>query len=102
MWGEKKALKEMLAYNIDDVILLEKVYLKLLPFITAHPNLGVIQGTMDTCPNCGAIGTLVRNGTRLVGRVSRRQRYQCTSCGSFPSGGIIPVKDEEGNRLVIR
>lgn len=102
MYGDRSALREMLEYNLEDVVLLEKVYLKLRPFITSHPNLGVLAGALDTCPNCGTTGGLVRNGTRLVGRVSIKQRYHCTHCGCYPSGPAQRIKTEEGEFVQLR
>lgn len=90
--GEKKALKDMAYYNIGDIELLEDVYLKLLPFMTNHPNLGIIQGKEDICPNCGTQGKLQKRGFSVT-RVSRKQRYQCTACGSWSHG---PAKQEPG------
>lgn len=39
--GKKSALQEMVRYNAQDVIGLEKNYLTFLPWISNHPNLGM-------------------------------------------------------------
>lgn len=51
--GKEKALARMLDYNEHDVIGLEQVYLKLMPYIKNHPNLGVMMNE-TVCPNCGS------------------------------------------------
>lgn len=53
--GDKEALKDMEAYNIQDVKLLEDVYLEMRPFIKPHPNMGLyINDDVEVCPSCGS------------------------------------------------
>lgn len=48
------ALKEMIKYNIQDVIVTEELYLRLKKYITNISHLGVLQGyEKHTCPTCG-------------------------------------------------
>jgi hypothetical protein len=54
MQGDMASWKKMIKYNKQDVILLEKVYKALLPYITNHPNLGIIIGERSVCPYCGS------------------------------------------------
>ena len=88
--GDMKCWKLMKAYNVQDTILLEKIYLKMRPYIQQHPNIALFRGKVTACPNCGSI-KMERRGYRLS-RVSRFQRYQCTECGSWHSRPI--PKDE--------
>lgn len=83
--GDKKSWKKMCDYNIQDVILLEKVYLKMLPYVTNHPNLNLLQDTTHCCPNCSS-HRLQKRGTAIVGRTSIVQRYQCNECGAWSQG----------------
>ena len=53
MGGDKKAWKLMCDYNIQDVVLLEKVYLKLRGWDERHPNTA-LWGNVIGCPNCGS------------------------------------------------
>jgi hypothetical protein len=76
-----KALQEMLAYNIQDVHLLEKVYLRLRPYMKSHPNLGLFTPEVDVCPSCGGTN-LQKQGVRHT-RTSIYQRFQCQDCGSW-------------------
>jgi predicted RNA-binding Zn-ribbon protein involved in translation (DUF1610 family)/DNA polymerase elongation subunit (family B) len=78
------AWEEMREYNIQDVVLLEKVYDKLMPWIKSHPNHGLYGEVANSCPNCG--GThLQRRGTART-KASIYQRMQCKDCGTWSRG----------------
>lgn len=85
--GDTRSWNLMCRYNKQDVVLLEKVYLKMLPYIDNHPNYNLLVGTTHSCPNCGH-NHLQRRGYAMT-RVSRRQRYQCTKCGAWSQGENI-------------
>lgn len=91
--NDKKSWDLMCKYNKQDVILLEKVYLKLLPFITNHPNLGLIEGNEHACPNCGSTH-VQRRGFEFT-RASKSQRWQCQDCASWHKSPI----EEEGEEV---
>jgi hypothetical protein len=79
-----KKWKKMLFYGDGDIVLLEKVYLKLRPWMTNHPNVNVLSGAPDACPKCGS--THIQS--RGTGFTTTRQhsRYQCRAChGWFQS-----------------
>lgn len=80
--------KKMGLYNKQDVILLEKVYFKMLPFMTNHPNLNLTEGTSCNCPNCNS-SNLHARGFALT-RTAKYQRFQCQDCGAWSQGN--PVK----------
>jgi hypothetical protein len=83
MRGDRKAWKMMCDYNKQDVILLEKVYLKLRPFITNHPNINTISRSMYACPACG--GPLVRRGYHYT-LTSEAQKFTCKDCHKWSVG----------------
>ena len=84
--GDKKSWGLMKKYNKMDVILLEKVYLKLRPYMNLHPNLGLLQGNKKACPQCGSL-RVHANGTRAT-RTTLMQRYCCADCGAWSSSPI--------------
>lgn len=88
MKGSAKALRTMARYNRRDVVLLEAIYWKLLPFIRNHPNLGLWTSDSRVCPNCGG-DDVVRDGEELT-RVNRFPRFRCRSCGAWSRGGGRP------------
>lgn len=81
MNNDKASWKKMLAYNKQDVVLLEKIYLKLRPWIDNHPGINIIEGKPDVCPKCGS-GPLHSRGVKHT-KVSTVQRYQCQNCGGW-------------------
>ncbi len=86
MVGARPSIRKMVEYNKMDVELLEKVYLKLRPFMDIHPNFNVIHNRAVQCPNCGG-KTLNKRGFHIT-RTSRAQRYQCQACGAWSHGRI--------------
>lgn len=83
MAGEDDSWDLMEAYNQQDVVLLEKVYRYFLNggWILNHPNLALISGHVDACPNCGSIDRMKRGFATTT--AYRFQRYQCNDCGSY-------------------
>jgi DNA-directed RNA polymerase subunit RPC12/RpoP len=94
MNGDKTAWKNMCKYNEQDVLLLEKVYLKLRPFIKNHPNI-TLDGSVDEreCPVCGS-NNLVKRGYAYT-NASKFSRYRCKDCGKWSRNKIndIPRSD---------
>lgn len=86
--GDEKALEQMIKYNRQDVIVLEKVYLKLRGYIQNHPNVNIFKDeVIFACPNCGSENIQSR-GMRVT-KTRRYKRYQCTDCGGWSTGNII-------------
>jgi len=79
--GDEKAWRTMEEYNVNDVIILEGVYKKLLPWIKNHPNHGVHDDKGEVCPNCGS-EHLQRRGFSFTA-MGKYQRYQCNDCGTW-------------------
>lgn len=94
MEGDLKSWELMKRYNIQDVVLLEKVYLKLRAWATNSPNLNMVYGTFLHCPTCGS-EHLEKRGYRTT-QVSVFQRYQCQNCGHWCQGESVkspkPIK----------
>jgi hypothetical protein len=67
-------------YNKQDVVLLEKVYVRLRPWIKNHPNLSVMEGAR-CCVQCGSENLQAR-GWAMV-NAGRYRRYQCMECGKW-------------------
>lgn len=77
--GDAKAIKDMVAYNKQDVALLERVFLKLRPYIANHINRQLFGKT--GCPRCGSNKIQSRGLHRAVTRTYRR--FQCQACGGW-------------------
>lgn len=83
----KKTLKLMRDYNIQDVVLLEKLYLLLRPYIKNHPNLGDLLQIDKVCPKCSS-PNLISEGTHAR-RNGRVQSYSCGDCGGWCNEATI-------------
>lgn len=82
MDGDEKSWTKMEKYNKQDVKLLEKLYLKVLPWIKNHPNVGLYNvKSKCSCPNCGSTN-LQKRGTSHS-KTFRYQRYVCNKCGAW-------------------
>lgn len=84
MQGNSEAWQTMKNYNIGDVKLLEKVYVKMLPWIKNHPNHGLYKDDALVCSNCGSSSYQSR-GWAMV-RTLRYRRFQCNDCGTWFRG----------------
>lgn len=82
MAGDPESWATMEAYNRQDVVLLEKVYDRLMPWIKSHPNHGVHdEPGIPVCPNCGHHHLQRRGVARTVSNIYAR--YQCMKCGTW-------------------
>lgn len=81
MDGNKMARASMQKYNEGDVRGLERLYDRVLPYITDHPYLGEFAGN---CPNCGSTYVQHRGFRRT--RAFKIERIQCNDCGTWSSG----------------
>jgi DNA-directed RNA polymerase subunit RPC12/RpoP len=70
----------MESYNRQDVILLEKVYYRLRPWMDNHPNLSLLNQERN-CPHCGS--EAVRKEGIRAAHLTLKQQYQCKDCGSW-------------------
>lgn len=79
----KKQNKLLRKYNIQDVELLEKIYLKLRPWATNHPNLALLSGHTDCCPRCGCAKGFRIRAYRRTGTQINGIQYSCDNCHSY-------------------
>jgi hypothetical protein len=96
MKGDAEAWTRMEAYNRQDVVLLEGLYQRLLPWIRHHPNHGLYdEPGLPVCPNCGS-GHLQRRGYARTA-VAKYARLQCMSCGAWArdSAHELPKEDRQ-------
>lgn len=99
MEGDKRSWKQMKTYNIQDVVLLEKLYHRLLPWIQDHPNHHLYAKTdRPVCTNCGS-PNVVKKGTETT-KTMKYQRYRCTDCGT-PLRGRFSILSKEDRENVL-
>jgi predicted RNA-binding Zn-ribbon protein involved in translation (DUF1610 family) len=83
MNGDKKAWATMREYNIQDVVLLEKLYNRLLPWIKQPVNQNIMKKDRNgfDCPTCGK-AALISKGFRYT-TTGAYAKYQCKACGAY-------------------
>jgi hypothetical protein len=85
--GNQKAWRDMRKYNIDDILVLQDVYLKMRPWIDSHPNVGIFfDSDRPLCPKCA--NTVERRGTRYT-NAGHYQQYHCNKCGGYSRGRTL-------------
>lgn len=94
MEGDPKSWAEMEKYNKQDVVLLEKAYDILKPWVKNHPNVALYnEYPMPVCPVCESERVAKRGTSRLTAGIY--QRYQCGDCGHWSRGStnlLTPAK----------
>lgn len=82
--GNDRAWEVLKEYNIADILSLEELYEKMLPYIDNHPNVGEAEGEEErpSCPKCGS------NHIQWRGSYTTRSglvypKFSCTSCGGW-------------------
>lgn len=90
--GDKDALAYMYEYNQHDVEILEEVYIKLLPWIKNHPNIG--NYTEDfCCSNCGSEDLILVPDKYYYTSVNKYPVYKCEHCGAYTRGRKASPKE---------
>jgi DNA polymerase elongation subunit (family B) len=94
MDGDSKSWEIMEEYNKNDVVLLERLYQRFLPWISKHPNMAIYTNARVCCPNCGSMEHQ-RRGFHYT-TVGRYQRYACKKCGNWFRDGTnrVPMQKE--------
>lgn len=82
--NDKKSWGTLKKYNIQDIVLLERVYKALLPWMEKHPNMALLAGHKG-CPKCGS-KAIIKDGFR-ANSMTLSQQWECKNCnGKFATG----------------
>lgn len=94
--GDRKARKRasdlMKKYNEGDVLALERIYNKLLPWATNHPNMALHAGRPTICPRCGYESSFKIKSYRRTGVQVNAIQYECMHCHAYVTRALD--KDE--------
>jgi hypothetical protein len=79
--GNEKQWARMQRYNQNDVVLTEKLYLQLLPWLVDQPHMGVMigEGSQHRCAFCGS-ARLRLHHKRVHAFVRTYNLYRCEAC----------------------
>jgi hypothetical protein len=91
MLNDKKALRLMHKYCVQDVDLTERNYMFLRPNIKNHPPMNVLLGNYDKCATCG-VGDVKLNGNDHKSfKTGKKTLYgYCMDCGA-PNHKRVPL-----------
>lgn len=95
----KSAWRTMEAYNRGDVLLTERLYLRLLPWIEHHPNHALYNNRAGVrCPSCDSANLQMRGFRRT--KTARYRQFSCNDCGSWSRDKSMDKEtDTEGNPI---
>lgn len=83
MQMDDEAFDEMLDYNIQDVVVLEELYMKLRPWYKTHPNVALYEpADKARCVCCGS-ENLTYIDKKFYTSVSEFDVYRCVDCGKM-------------------
>lgn len=78
--GDQESLDYMVTYNKKDVTILEKIYLRLRPWIKNHPNVAVyIESDNKVCPYCGS-EHIYETVDYVYTQVNKYRAFRCEVC----------------------
>lgn len=103
LWAEclknnPKAWNELEKYNKLDVLALEQVYKKLIPWDN-QINFSIHTGRHDDCGVCNSKHSLIRSGYSILSSGAKRQRYKCTACGAWSTDKKNLVNSSEMKKV---
>lgn len=81
MANDPVAWERMRKYNANDVVLTEKLYLRMLPWLVDQPHIGVLSGVTAewSCPKCGS-DKIAKQQKVVNAFVRQYSLYRCTNC----------------------
>lgn len=98
--GEEKALKEMRAYNEQDVFILEDLYVKLRPWIRSHPNFATyVECDGPVCPTCGSEDLDWRGAYNTPS--GRYEAFRCLECGAIGRSRFTSIDKRRRKEIVV-
>jgi len=98
--GNEEAWDEMREYNIQDVVTLEQVYLKMRPWMRRHPNVAILkEGQRCSCPKCGSDSVQYRG--YITTNTYRYRKFVCNDCGGWSRSRFNTLPTKVGRNLLV-
>jgi DNA polymerase elongation subunit (family B) len=98
--GETEALHELKEYNINDVMITEMLYFKLLPWIKNHPNLNVYNDeNIQVCPKC-ASKNIHWDDKFYYTQLQKYATFRCADCKSVGRSKKNLVPSEKSKNMI--
>lgn len=86
MQGDEKAWRLMKRYNRHDVLLLEELYYRFLPWVNVHPN---VNKGGSGCIRCGS-DNVKHDGYKYT-NLRKKDRIHCLNCGGWFEGSARKI-----------
>lgn len=83
--GEQHSLDAMLEYNKQDVVVLEEIYCRILPWIKNHPNVSNYLDDKNRCIKCGG-NDITKLNRYFYTPSGKYELFRCNHCGSIFRG----------------
>lgn len=100
MKGNEEAWEELYAYNVQDVVTLEEIYIKMRPWIRSHPNVAVYRDEdRPICSKCGSSHIQLRGSYHT--KIGRYERFKCMDCGGWDRGRFNVRSKEMQKKLIV-
>lgn len=81
---EDEAFEEMLEYNVQDVVVLEQLYLRLRAWSKTHPNVALLEGKDAVrCVCCGSDDLKHVEGKKFYTATCAYELVSCNDCGKI-------------------
>jgi len=98
--GEQEALEELRDYNCNDSKITEMLYLKILPWIKNHPNIGVYSDeNIQVCPKCGS-QHILWDGKFYYTQLAKYDTFRCSDCNSIGRARKNLLSTEKNKSLI--
>lgn len=97
--GNEEAWNQMELYNKYDVLVLEELYNKLIPWDGGVNYNVYLDEPIDDCHLCG--GSMAKKGFAYT-QVGKYQRYKCTDCGAQTRGRENLLSAEKKKSIRVR
>ena len=95
MKDDRKALKKMVSYCDQDVVELEHLFRKILPYVPHNTHVGALLGEPKyTCPNCGS-ADVCHHQKRVTAAGTIKHGMKCKTCSSH-----YTISNADYNRLI--
>jgi hypothetical protein len=100
--GDTEALKSMEKYNVQDVLILEDLYLRIRQWIKPHPNLSlhITDEKVERCPTCTSSRIKTEKKTYFT-KTARYGLFRCLDCGAVGRERKTMISKERATYLKV-
>lgn len=96
----REARAKMEEYNRQDVLLTEKVYIKMLPWLKKAPHMGLFMETdQNRCPHCGSTSLVEDDASSVKAQTTTYLLQYCADCSAWSR---TTMRARENDKLLSR